>query len=692
MTFLVAAALAVFALVALPVAAHLLRRGRAETIEFPAVRLVPLTAPVARQRSRLEDRLLFALRAAMIGLLALLGATPFVRCSRLSLARTSGSSVAVAIVIDDSMSMKTVVPGGETRWSLALRGAREIVASARSGDSMALVLAGTPARLGLGATTDLSAVERVLDELSPSDRGTDLADAVRMARSTLVGLPHGDRRVIVLSDLAGDDLPAGEPPVWAPLDALREDAGNCGVAAAEARGMRAIVSVVCNGAAAARGRTVLGDVKAVREDGSAAATEGSSLRVEEPLASRDGVQTVTLEFTAPVGDGEVKLSGGDALADDDVASVERNPGGKTMAVIVDPARSSVKTGGPTVLEQALTALQRLTPVRPLPTLPDTAVALAEHSAVILDDPPGLAADARSALVEWLERGGVALALLGPTSASAPLGSTLEPFAGGGAQWDTNVVPGLDAETLTWLGGAAASLSELAPKGRLRFGASLPGTVVAGAWSDAAPFLMHRAVGRGSAWSAGLPASVDLSDFALRPGFLALLEHFQGEAERRVGARSSLAGQTWMFPGATSLAVVGPAGPLAVSDARADCSTDDDPCRQQAGRRVVPVVRGRYDVLVDGDRRTRVVSIAPDEVLARPRAPSQGTASAAGGTERTAVDVSREVAMALLVLFVAELALRAARQRRARGERRRRGRGEDGTAAPGPRGVGAGEPT
>src|SRR3954471_16525561 len=114
MSFLTVGALVIALLVAAPIMAHLLRRRQAEERPFPPARLVPPTPPAARRRSMLEDRALFAVRALAVLLLAVLGATPFVRCSRLSLARRSGASVALAFVIDDSLSMRAKLPNGTT--------------------------------------------------------------------------------------------------------------------------------------------------------------------------------------------------------------------------------------------------------------------------------------------------------------------------------------------------------------------------------------------------------------------------------------------------------------------------------------------------------------------------------------------------------------------------------------------------
>ena len=136
MTFLTALALAVAVLAVAPYVAHRLRRRRAEEQAFPPARPVPAALPRARRRSRLEDRALFATRAASVLLLALLGATPFVRCSRLSLQRSSGASVALAIVVDDSMSMRASAPSGRSRFERVRQGALEISrVKAREGDA-----------------------------------------------------------------------------------------------------------------------------------------------------------------------------------------------------------------------------------------------------------------------------------------------------------------------------------------------------------------------------------------------------------------------------------------------------------------------------------------------------------------------------------------------------------------------------
>ena len=249
-TFLTALALLVGLLVVAPYVAHRLRRRQAEDIAFPPARLVSPSPPEARRRSRLEDTALFATRTAAVVGLAVLGATPFVRCSRLSLQRSSGASVAMAIVLDDSMSMRASL-GGSTRFEKARGGASQLLASAREGDAVALVLAGAPARVALAATTDLGAARRAVDDARPTDRATDLDGAVVLARDLVASAAQVDRRVVVLSDIADGQpgaAPLGEtgsPSVWVALPELRAEGTDCAVLRADRIGQRVTVASAC---------------------------------------------------------------------------------------------------------------------------------------------------------------------------------------------------------------------------------------------------------------------------------------------------------------------------------------------------------------------------------------------------------------------------------------------------------------
>jgi hypothetical protein len=626
-------------LIAGPIIAHLLKRGRTRELEFPPAHLVPNVVVTSEQKRRLEDRFLLLLRALMVLALAVLGATPFVRCSHLSVDRQSGASVAMAIVLDDSQSMRAKVTDG-TRFDLAMRGAEQLLASLREGDAVALVLAGKPARLALTTSTDLAAARTALETFAPSDRATALADAVQLARAAMKELPHVDKRVVVLSDLATDQLPEGDPPLWMPLESLAEAAPNCGIASAEQQG-RAVVAVVgCTDRRAAQGRKL-----SLREAGD----DGGEPFASEPLGEVEGEQRVQLNHSTQGLDLVVELSGDDRIEADDRADVAKEAVALSVAVVADASRASVMTGGATVVEQAFAALVPDAKLKPLTSVPENAEDLATHVALVVDDPPGLSPASRTAVQTWLERGGVALALLGPASTSAELAATLEPFAREGARWEAATAPRVEASSLAWLGPEAEGFSDLAIVGRVRLDAAdLPGAEIVATWNDGVPLLFRRQVGRGLVFTLGLPAAIDRSDLAISPGFLVLLDLVRKEAAHRSGPRQSQAGTIWAFPADARVSIQRPRGgtlPETVST-------------EQAERRFVPELTGRYAVNVDGEKTWRLVELDPKELVTPPLLPSERVAVASSGSGSDSVDASREWALFVLFLFAFELATRA----------------------------------
>lgn len=664
MSFLVAAALAVGALVLAPLVAHLLRRGRTPERTFPPTALVSRLEAHSKERSRLEDRSLMSLRMAMVLVLSLLGATPLVQCSRLSVDRPHGASVALALVLDDSHSMRARDASGESRWDRARQGARQLLRSVRDGDSIAIVLAGKPARLALSATTDLGAARAALEEVRQTDRGSDLDSALVLARAALENLEQPDKKLIVLSDLAGSRLE--DAGIVAPLEEeLRNPVDDCGLIGARRQAERLSITLACS--AAARSPRGLRLVAAEPPEQILSDPNGMARASYEP---RPGIQTLSFGLVPGAGEFALTLTPGDAIVENDRVTVSQASAQLDVAVVADENNASVITGGPTIIEQAIRAVRPEVIVRPFATMPDDPRELGKFAALIANDPPGLGPESRSALSEWVEQGGVALGLLGPASSGQSLSSTLEPFAERAARWEPTPAP-LDVapESLPWMGQEASSLLALTRTGRMRLdGAGLPGSAGAGAWKDGAPFLLRRTLGSGLVVTAGLPAAVEHSDFALRPAFLALLDSVIGEAEQRRGPGSGLVGDPWSFPASSKVDIVGPDGPLPVRTEGCDdaaTATDCAPGQQVA----TPELAGPYRVTAGASVQTRVARLDEHEITDPP-----GTAQAAGlagaeGADSGAVDASPELALVLLGLFAGELALRvgseARRRRRAK---------------------------
>jgi hypothetical protein len=636
--FLTSLGLAVALLVVAPYLAHRLRRLKAQDLPFPPAHLVPPSPEKARRRSRLEDHALLATRALAVIGLAVLGATPFVRCSRLALQRSGGASVAIALVVDDSMSMRAMA-GSETRFDRARRGARELLTSMREGDALAIVLAGAPARVALAATTDLSAARDAIAALTPADRSTDLDGAVTLARGLVGTLPQLDRRVVVLSDLA-DAHPDGPPlagsndiPVWVALPELAHDGADCAVLRADRRGAHVRVSVACGLGKSAAGREV-----AVED------AQGSVLghvAVTQPA----GEFTVLLP-TEDAKPAVARLRGNDAIAEDDVAPVVPEASRGALAVVADATTEAVVTGGAPIVEQALASLKLETDVRPLPAMPDRVEDLDGALGVVLDDPSGLTPEQRHALAAFLDRGGVVLLALGPRAAAAPLGATLEPVLAHPIAWSENTQSGASpASVIGPLSEAADSLTRLeAPRRAVLAPEDSAALAATARWTDGALLMGRRPIGRGEAWVVTLPFSVDASDLTLRPAFLSLLAGWADQARARAVPARSDVGTTWKFLGARDIEAIGPAGELV-------------PSREDGVASLTPSVLGSYRVKVDGRTETRVAAPDERELDLRPRPAASAGPGDAAGEKRASVDASGEVALGLLALMALEMALR-----------------------------------
>ncbi len=633
MSFLSIFALGVALLAVVPYLAHRLRRKKSDDIPFAFARLVPPTEPQARRRSELTDKSLFGLRALSVLLLALLGATPFVRCSRLSLDR-GGASVALVLVVDDSMSMRAKDGGGSSRFARAIAGARQLLSSTREGDAVAVVLAGSPPRVALAASTDVHAARSTLDTLVPSDRATDIDGALAMARSLVASLPQADKRVVLLSDLAdGTDAPLpDDPTLWVPMPELPKEAGDCAVLSADRSPKEVRVEIACSPKATAEGREI-----------ELRGGERMLTKVKAPGGPR--VSVVLPIDPRSTEDLEVVLTGSDAIAEDDRAAVVLAGSATSIGVVGDTVEEVTATGGAPVVEQALAALRTDLDVRPLADLPDKVADLHPYAGLVFDDPPGFTPEARRVIEDYLARGGVVLLALGPRASRAPLGAAFTPLLGAVPTWetvasvrDTSVKPGEGP-----LGESAQSLTGLDPKGR----AELADDDSRGysrwlSWSDGPLFLGQREIGKGEAIVVTLPFALDQSDLPLRPGFLAILDAFVARARARLSPRRSEAGASITV---TEAAVIkGPSG--VIGHVREGAVT----------RAVLPEI-GRYVINVQDRTEVRVVAPVPRELSLRPRAAPQGGHAKVGAAPGAKLDVSWVIALGLLVLFAGEIVMR-----------------------------------
>jgi hypothetical protein len=660
-------------LVAAPVAAHMLRRRMAEERAFPPARLVPPTLPAARRRSMLEDRALFALRALAVLGLALLGATPFIRCSRLSLNRKDGASVALAIVVDDSLSMRAPLDGGpagpgkKTRFDRALEAARELGATLGRGTrrrSSSRVAAARGARVdhehrrGDGHARRRRALgSRDGSRRSGGARQGALARA-RAARQAGRGAERSRRRRAGRAPLAGD----AEIAVWAPLPELEARGRDCAVTRADRAGNKVWARVICTDVGSAQGSASAAPSASAASGPSAGRSLEirSGAKVIASVALGSGIHTEEVPIELPANAPELlvaALTGDDAIAEDDQAPVVSSGGALPTAVIVDAALTHVATGGPPPIEQAFAALKLDAQIHPLPAVPEHDAELNAYAALIVDDAPGFTPEVRRSIAAWVERGGVALLTLGPRAAAAPLGAGFEPLVPGVVRWGASPAPGIDPASAPTLGPSAEGLAALDPRGRVTLdAAAAEGAEILARWNDGAPFLTRRSLGRGAVLALTLPLSSDESDLVLRPAFLALLDRFVSTARARGGARRIDVGEAWTFDGYRKVEV------RKVSIAAPERPTPVPVIEVDRRPRANPPRAGLYELTLDGESVTRVAAVPDREIDLRPRqVKDEARASALGGVA-TSLDASPYVALGLLGLLAIELVLRALGQR------------------------------
>ncbi len=633
MGFASAAALLLAGLSALALVAHFLRRRRAETRKFAPVALVPAAKPATRSRARLEDKGLLSARVGLVALLALVAAAPFVTCSRMTLSR-GGASVAVVMVIDDSLSMRaTYGTSKQSRLAHAREGMLEMVHALRGGDAVGVVLAGAEPRVTLSLTTDLVAAERAISGLLESDRGTDLRGALGLARSLLASTPHVDKRIVLVSDMADPSIEGtfdvrSENPVSVPMPELIQPSSDCAITAADRSGKNVHVRVVCTPGASPTGREL---------------TIRAKDKVLAKAPAQRGDMTLGVSEDAPAL--TAVLSPGDALASDDQAMVTVATESNAVGIVADVTVESETSAHAPAVEQALRALRPGGEVRPLATLPERAAELGNLAGLIVDDPPGLTPEQRTALSQASERGLVLLLALGRRSAAPALGATFDPFLENAVRWGSDVPGAFKSTSDLRLAPMLEGLDELHARGRVLL--SEPDmrryeTLVA--WGDGAPFIARRAFGRGEVWLTTLPMRADESDLPLRTGFLAMLDAFSEEVKTRSQEVSGPVGRAWRFGENATVTVDGPRGPLA-------------PVAREHALTFVPDVAGPYTVSIAGTKEARVATIPEDEMAFEPKTVVGANATGAAATAAPRLDVTWMVALALLFAFAIELGLR-----------------------------------
>lgn len=182
------------AAVAVPVILHLSQRARRDPVRFPSLAFVRRVPFKTTERRRLRDRLLFALRAAALTLIALAFARPFVERGTLG-AAGAGAAREIVILLDGSASM-----GYGDRWERARDAVRNVARTLGPEDQATVVLfAATPTVMG-PPTGDPVQLEGYLAGVEPQGAATRYEPALDLARDLMEQSDRPRRTVVLITD------------------------------------------------------------------------------------------------------------------------------------------------------------------------------------------------------------------------------------------------------------------------------------------------------------------------------------------------------------------------------------------------------------------------------------------------------------------------------------------------------------
>ncbi len=189
MTFLAPLLLTLAAFAGVPLLVHLLRRRVTRRVEFPAVRFLLQTQREHSRERAVRNRLLLLLRLLAVLALVAAAARPMA-----SLGGTGHPPLAVAIVLDQSMSTRAVIDGS-TMLSRLQQAAQSVTSQLSADDRAWLVTNGGMVVAGDGAT-----LNREIAELQPLAGAGDLSGAVRRAAALVAAGAPRTPVVVVLTD------------------------------------------------------------------------------------------------------------------------------------------------------------------------------------------------------------------------------------------------------------------------------------------------------------------------------------------------------------------------------------------------------------------------------------------------------------------------------------------------------------
>lgn len=213
MSFLYPALLAGLAAISVPIAIHLLNKFRVQTTDWGAMRFLQNSLRKNERRVKIEDLILLILRCLFVAALILAFARPVLKA--LSTGDGDGSGPVAAVVLLDNSASMMQSNGVETRFSRAKKEIRQWIDQREPHSLAALYLVSNRTEAVIAKPgPDLALLRKMLEIAQPSERGTDLAQGIRLAYQALKSMEGRAREIRVYTD--------DQTCAWSRLDDIRK--------------------------------------------------------------------------------------------------------------------------------------------------------------------------------------------------------------------------------------------------------------------------------------------------------------------------------------------------------------------------------------------------------------------------------------------------------------------------------------
>jgi hypothetical protein len=603
--------LAAAALVGLPIYLHLLRRHKAEPQPFSSLMFFERRTQSSIKHRRLRHLLLLSLRVAVLLLLVLLFANPFINRSVASM----GGNTLVLLVIDNSFSMRA-----GSRLAEARRAALAALEARNPGNRTQVMTLGSQLHALTGQSQEMGELRKAVESITPGDSRTNFGELARGLRS-LAETVRTPIELHLFSDFQKSNLPASfqemtlPPNVTLFIHAVAEKAEpNWTVESVTAPGQvwdpkkARVQAVVAGFHTPAATRTI-----SLVVNGNTIATRSASV----PANGRATVEFESLDVPYGFSRCEVRIDSADSLPADDrfLFSVERSDPRRVLFIHeANDSRSPLyfRSALASAAEAAFT-VESLTVDQASNTQPSP------YAFVVLSDVFSLPSAYEESLVNYVRGGGSVLIALGASATRRPH----IPIFGGnilGSRYYSRA----DQRFLT-VGATDPSHPSIAKADRwanvefyFAAEADTAGSRVVARLTDGTPLLLEKKLSEGRVllFTSGLDNLTN--DFPMHPIFVPFVEQtarYLSGWEGRSGSRvvDSFFELRSDKDHAASVEVIDPDGrrPLSLKEA-ASAQTFQ---LTRAGFYELRLANGRHEVIgVNADRRESDLDVIPKDVL------------------------------------------------------------------------------